>query len=130
MTNDQCPMPNAQRPVTKDQLPMPNAQCPSILDCLQVLFPSPNPNNLFYRTDENLAVANLARPGSSDNFINHHVNLIVFHNNLDLELLQELNGVLRTAIAFSHALLTAKTSNFRNSHPHNASIDECDFHFV
>src|SRR6266536_476971 len=89
-----------------------------------------NPHDLLDRCDEDLAVADLSRPrGFYDRFY-RAFDEIVGDDHLDLDLGQEIDDVLRTAIELGMALLAAETLNLRHREPADADIGERFAHLV
>ena len=59
--------------------------------------------------DEDLAVSDLAGLGGTDDGLDHLVDLIVGHDDLDLHLGQEIDDVFGAALEFGVALLATET---------------------
>src|SRR5437867_4415349 len=87
-------------------------------------------HDLLDRCNEDLAVADLSRPrGFYDRFY-RALDEIVGDDHLDLDLGQEIDDVLRTAIELGMALLAAETLDLRHREPADADIGERLAHLV
>src|SRR6185437_16183059 len=100
------------------------------LECVVVQFAGTDADDLIQRADEDLAVADLAGArGRLDRF-EHAVELVVGHGHLQLDLGQEVDHVLGTAIELGMALLATETLHLGHGDALHADFGECLAHIV
>src|SRR5438445_3042400 len=89
-----------------------------------------DPHDLFDRGDEDLAVADLSRSCRFDDRFYRALDQIVGDDHLDLDLGQEIDDVLRTAIELGMTLLAAETLDLRHRETADADLGERLAHLV
>jgi hypothetical protein len=93
-------------------------------------FACPDPNDLLYRLDKNLAVANLSGAGGFDHSVDDLFHSLVTYDDLDLHLWQKVDDIFGPAIQLGMAFLPAETLDFRHRQSRNADFCKRFAHFV
>src|SRR5262245_29607929 len=81
-----------------------------------VTLAGPDADRSLDRRDEHLAVADRAGPGGGRDRVDHLVDHSVRHDDLDPDLRQEVDGVLRAAVELRVALLSPEAPDLRHGH--------------
>src|SRR5262245_8376781 len=89
-----------------------------------------DPNGLVDRQHEHLTVADGSRLGGADDRRADLVDEVVGDDDLDLDLGQEVDGVLRAAIQLGVALLAPEAPHLGDGHPDDADLGERLLHVV
>ena len=98
-------------------------------DGLFALFLGANADGFVDGGDEDLAIADLAGLGGTDDGADSGIDAVVGDDHLDFDLGQEIDRVFAAAINFSVALLAAKPFDFTDRHSLNPDIAEGVFNF-
>src|SRR2546422_2169770 len=100
------------------------------LDRIRAFFSGSDADDLLYRNDKNLAVADLSRASGLKDGIDHLRGFLIRHKNLNFDLGQEINRVLRPTIQLGMTFLPSEALHFGDGHPLNANLCERFFDFI
>ena len=100
------------------------------LNCRVVLFPGTNTNHAGDVKDEDFTVTDFTGLRRADNGIHAGINDIVSDHNFDFHFRQKIHHVLRPAVQFGVAFLTAKALHFRHRHPGDADFGQRFAHVI
>src|SRR3974390_3023592 len=87
-----------------------------------------NADRLIHFGEEDLAIANLARACRPDDGLHRFLDHRVAEHKLDLDLGDQVDGVLAAAIELRWTLLAARAAHFEERHALDADLLECGFY--
>src|SRR5947207_2216852 len=90
-----------------------------------VAFAGADTNRRVHRVDEDLAVADVPGLRRLRHHVRHLVGEMIGNDDLDLDLRQEIDGVLTAAIELGVTLLPAEAPDLRDRHADHADSGEC-----
>src|SRR3546814_12207176 len=91
-------------------------------------FNGTNTINLLEIKDENLAIADLAGSGRLLDRFDDLINHVILDGNFELDLGQEIDDILGTAVELGVTFLTSKTLQFGNRDPLHSTGDDSLHH--
>ena len=102
----------------------------SILDGAAGVAAGADPDRRLHRRHEDLAVADVARLGRRRHHLRHLVDEVVGDDDLDLDLGQEVDGVLTAAVQLGVALLPAEPAHLGDRHADDPDAGQRLLHVV
>src|SRR5713226_4008564 len=102
----------------------PSIRPETILQSVDVGLARPDAKGLLNRSNEYLAVSNLASLGGGGDRFDDRLDAIGRHRDLDADLRQEIHGVFGAAVDFRVPLLAAITLDFARGHAVHADRDQ------
>ncbi len=88
------------------------------------LFGCPDANDIAEISDDEFSIAHFSSAGGAGNDVQCQWKLIVGNRHFDQDLRDEVDGVLRSTIAFRVAALAAKALDLRDRHPRKTMVDQ------
>ena len=98
--------------------------------CVGACFTGSNPDSLFNRNDEYLAVTDFAGVGRITNFFNHLIRKCGIHHDFDFNFGDKIDDIFGTAVDFLVTLLSPVAFNFGDGHALNPDFLEPPFDVV